>query len=534
LLAGLVTVAVAGLVVADVVIYHQVDAYLGTQIDNELSAVSPQQVSIVNGQLVGGLFNPNTRVQDAVGEVLDLQGHRVGQVNLGSDSLVIPSSVLPAERASANGPNAGDSIVTFTTRTRTGHIRYRAQAELLQFRFTNDLGILVVGIPLTSVEGTLHQLLVTELLVTAGVLLLLLGLGYAVVRIGLRPLGAIEETAAAIAAGDLSRRVPSDNERTEVGRLGRSLNVMLARIEQAFSEQRASEGRLRQFISDASHELRTPVTSIRGYAELFRRGAASRPEDLALAMRRIEDESIRMGGLVEDLLLLARLDEGRPLERTPVNLAAIAADSVADAKAVDPDRVVVLSADSTVMVEGDEARLRQVVANLMQNAQRYTPRDAAVAVSARTVGDRAVLTVSDEGPGIAADIAAHVFERFYRGDPSRTRERGGSGLGLAIVASIAEAHGGGARVESAVGHGARFIVEIPLARPPVGTPTPTGSWQTTTSPPPGSPELDAGDGAGRSEASVEEPIDGRGAGTDGLEDHRGDVVPADEAAEVRD
>ena len=270
----------------------------------------------------------------------------------------------------------------FTTSASDGR-SFRAIAELVVLRNVPDSPILVldVGIPLTTLNGTLHRLLLTEFIVTLLVLLFLIALGYAVVRIGLRPLGEIEETAAAIADGDLSRRVESVDEDTEVGRLAGSLNVMLSRIEQAFAEQQASERRLRQFISDASHELRTPVTSIRGYAELFRRGSASRPEDLAQSMRRIEDESIRMGGLVEDLLLLARLDEGRPIESTPVDLSVIAADAVADAKILDPTRSIVLDAPTPVVVDGDGPRLRQIAANLVQNALRYTPPGTAITVA---------------------------------------------------------------------------------------------------------------------------------------------------------
>ncbi|MGH9066779.1 MAG: sensor histidine kinase, partial [Acidimicrobiales bacterium] len=232
--------------------------------------------------------------------------------------------------------------------------------------------VVVVGASLTSVQSTLARLELIEGLATAAVLL---GVGLAatwLVRLGLRPLDRMGETAGAIAAGDLSRRVEETEPETEVGRLGLALNAMLAQIESAFTARQASEDRLRRFVADASHELRTPLTSIRGYAELFRRGAWERPEDLATAMRRIEEESIRMGGLVEDLLLLARLDQGRPLERSEVDLAGLASDAVADARAAEPERPVELAASDPVMVVGDEARLRQVTANLLANARRFT------------------------------------------------------------------------------------------------------------------------------------------------------------------
>jgi two-component system OmpR family sensor kinase len=241
---------------------------------------------------------------------------------------------------------------------------------------------------------------------------------------------------------------------------------MLGRIETAFLRQRASEDRLRRFVADASHELRTPVTSIRGYAELFRRGAANHPEDLERAMRRIEDEGARMGLLVDDLLLLARLDQGRPLERSPVDLAALARDAVDDARTVDPGRSVEAEIEGPLGVMGDELRLRQVIANLLDNARTHTPRGTAVSVRLARSQGGAVLSVADRGPGMTEEVAAHVFERFYRGDPSRSRESGGTGLGLSIASAIVEAHGGRIAVSSAPGQGSTFEVWIPLGSPP--------------------------------------------------------------------
>ncbi len=548
LVAGLVAVALLGLLVADGVIYHQVGSYLVTQADAELGAVNPQAVTVdvQDGTIQNGPFGPNNAIANSIVEVATLNGALVASTTSGSGHLVIPAhtlaqmSALAAQlsRTLASGAvSTAPPGLNFTTSTTT-HRSYRVLAEIRESRTTllPEFLVVLVGIPLSSVAGTLHQLLVTEILVSVGVLLLLIGLGYAVVRIGLRPLGAIEETAAAIAAGDLSRRVDSDDGRTEVGRLGRSLNAMLSRIEFAFSEQRASEERLRQFVSDASHELRTPVTSIRGYAELFRRGAANRPEDLARAMGRIEDEATRMGGLVEDLLLLARLDEGRPLERDRVDLSAIAADCVADAQVIDPGRTIVLRAPDPVVVDGDGARLRQVGANLLQNALRYTPQSAPITVVVRTEGDHALFTVRDEGPGIAPDHAAHIFERFYRGDPSRARQSGGSGLGLAIVASIAEAHGGSARVETEPGHGARFIIAIPLERPAPPLPGPGASPAHSTpaagAGASGGEDLEGPPHDGRSETLLEEQLDRLRPGTEGGEEHRADVVPAHKGTEI--
>jgi two-component system OmpR family sensor kinase len=237
---------------------------------------------------------------------------------------------------------------------------------------------------------------------------------------------------------------------------------MLAHIEEAFAERQASENRLRRFVADASHELRTPLTSVRGYAELFRRGAAERPDDLANAMRRIEAESARMGVLVDDLLLLAQLDQGRPLEQEPVDIAALVQELVADARAIEPGRTMTLEADDDLEVRGDDARLRQAVGNLLANARAHCPPEASVAVSVRRRGEEAVIEVSDEGPGIDPADLDRVFERFFRSDPSRTRASGGTGLGLSIVASIAEAHGGRAEVSSTVGQGSSFRVVLPL------------------------------------------------------------------------
>jgi two-component system, OmpR family, sensor kinase len=269
------------------------------------------------------------------------------------------------------------------------------------------------------------------------------------------------QTATEIAAGDLSRRVDEPNARTEVGRLGRAFNTMLAHIEQAFEGRRASEERMRRFLADASHELRTPLTSIRGYAELFRRGAAERPEDLALSMRRIEDEAARMGVLVEELLLLAHVDETRPMETAEVDLAALVKDAVEDARARDRHRSVEASIQDGVHVMGDSDRLLEAVGNLIENAFVHTPPDSPVWVEMTSDSNTATLAVSDSGPGLSEDDLAHVFDRFWRGDPSRARNSGGAGLGLAIVAAVAHAHGGTVSAENRADGGARFVLVVP-------------------------------------------------------------------------
>jgi signal transduction histidine kinase len=306
--------------------------------------------------------------------------------------------------------------------------------------------------------------------------------GYALVRNSLRPLTDVERTAQAIAAGDLSQRVPVGNDRTEVGRLSTALNGMLSRIEHSFRAQQASEEqargseeRMRRFVADASHELRTPLTSIRGFAELYRQGAVRTDEDTRRLMQRIESEGARMGLLVEDLLQLARLDQQRPLAITPVDLAEIAGDAVHDARAVQPDRPVALHLDESLtdvpVVLGDEGRLRQVVGNLVTNALTHTPPDARVTVSLAEDAEApgtVSLRVADTGPGMAAADAQRVFERFYRADSSRNRAGGGTGLGLAIVASLVAAHGGTVELMTAPGRGATFTVRLPRSGPPPG------------------------------------------------------------------
>ena len=323
-------------------------------------------------------------------------------------------------------------------------------------------GMLVVATSLEDVDSTLHRLLLIEVFVTVLVIGGIAALGLWVVRLGLRPLGEIEDTAAAIAAGDLSRRVERAEERTEVGRLGLSLNAMLGRIETSFRAQEASERKLRRFVADASHELRTPLAAVRAYAELFDRGAATRPTDLERSMKGISRESERMSVLVDDLLLLARLDDGRPLERVPVELDEVVGEAVETAHAVDPERPIDLQVDPAVVI-GDRVRLRQIVDNLLANVRAHTPRDSPVSVTVTRVNGTAEIAVSDAGPGLDEEHLAHVFERFYRADASRARASGGVGLGLAIVAAVAEAHGGTVSASSEPGQGATFRIALPLA-----------------------------------------------------------------------
>jgi signal transduction histidine kinase len=338
---------------------------------------------------------------------------------------------------------------------------------------------LVIGTDLGRDQAAIGQLVALQVLVGLVVLVVLGVAGYLLVRNSLRPLAEVERTAQAIAAGDLSQRVPEGDGRTEVGRLSAALNGMLSRIERAFRAQQASEAqargsedRMRRFVADASHELRTPLTSIRGFAELYRQGAVHTEDDVRRLMGRIETEGARMGMLVEDLLLLARLDQQRPLALAPVDLAAVAGDAVHDARAVQPGRPIGLHLDESLtdvpVVLGDEARLRQVVGNLVTNALTHTPPDTRVTVSLAEdpdAPDTVVLRVADEGPGMGAAEAERAFERFYRADTARTREAGGTGLGLAIVASLVTAHGGSVDLLTAPGEGATFAVRLPRGGP---------------------------------------------------------------------
>jgi two-component system OmpR family sensor kinase len=341
-------------------------------------------------------------------------------------------------------------------------LHYRLYAQ----RDPEDSGITVIAVPLSDLEQTLHRLLLVEGLVIAGVLLALGLSAWFVVKVGLRPLDRIELTAGQIAAGDLSRRVSHATTKTEVGRLGLALNAMLERLEQAFAARTASEDRLRQFLSDASHELRTPLASIRGYAELFRMGATKDEAGTANAMRRIEQESARMGVLVEDLLILARLDEAPEREPTTVDVAALARDAVQDARATAPERTIELDAPSQALVRGDQLQLRQVFSNLLRNALVHTPAGTPVQVSVARAGDALRVIVRDHGAGISAETRERLFERFWRKEGGRERGRAGAGLGLAIVQGVVSAHHGTILAEDAPGGGAQFVLELPIPADP--------------------------------------------------------------------
>jgi len=285
-----------------------------------------------------------------------------------------------------------------------------------------------------------------------------------VMRLGIRPLKEMTATATRIAGGDLSVRVPEGAAGTEPGDLAAALNRMLGRIETAIDERAASEDRLRRFVADASHELRTPVTTIRGYAELYRQGGLAQPESLDDAMRRTEQEAARMGRLVEDMLTLAKLDQHRPLEARPLDISALARDAALDARATAPSRTISLEVpDGDVTITGDEDRLRQVVANLVGNALVHTDPLDPITIRVTSNDQSVVLEIEDEGPGMPTEVADRGTERFYRADPARSRHRGGSGLGLSIVDATVAAHGGTVEIDSALDRGTCVRLTLPRA-----------------------------------------------------------------------
>jgi two-component system OmpR family sensor kinase len=477
LVLGVLVLATIGLVAADLATYTSLRSFLISRTDSSLQAAHHEAEADLLGpgppgstdehaerdsepsvdrlqNLTRSLPGLYIETRNGVGKTLFS-----GQVAEFANTETPPSAPhlpksISLEAATSDQP---DRVSYFTVNSVKGGLRYRVRASLDPGSTT----MLILATSLSGVDGTLHRLTVIELIVTAAVLIAIAVLGLWAVRLGLRPLEAIGRTAAGIADGDLTQRVERAEDRTEVGRLGLALNTMLGQIESAFKARAASEEKLRRFVADASHELRTPLAAVRAYADLFKRGADKRPEDLERAMTGISRESARMTLLVEDLLLLARLDEGRPLERERVQLAEVVREAVETARTVEPDRVIELDTEKAVVL-GDGHRLRQMVDNLLSNTRAHTPTDAPVSVSVATHNGNAVVSVQDSGPGMTGDEQGRVFERFYRADPSRSRASGGVGLGLSIVSAVAEAHGGEVSVRSEPGKGSRFEISLPL------------------------------------------------------------------------
>ena len=458
LLIGVISLVALGLLVSDVATYGLLQTSLVGRIDAQLTGGHNEATAALGGP-GRGPEQPSRFPTGTVVELFGLDGSVV-TVKVSTPFGATPSAARPILPKSL--PNTGIDVpaAPFTVAGTNG---------VDQFRVTdwpeNSFGgqFVVLAIPLTDVRSTLSQLLQLEALIGLGVLAATAILALLIIRIGLRPLQKMGRVAMDIAAGDLSKRVEPATPKTEIGRLGLALNGMLSQIEAAFAERTESNNRLRRFIADASHELRTPLTSIRGYSEMLRRGAGESPADSELARRRIEEESVRMSTLVDDMLLIARLDQGRPLEKKPVDLQAIAADAASDARAVAPQRQITLTAPGPVMVEGDDLRIRQVVGNLVRNALVHTPQQAAIEIGVSTENGTGRMSVADHGPGLEAKEMARIFEPFYRVDPSRSRDSGGAGLGLSIVSAVVSAHGGKVSVKETSGGGVTFEVDLPLA-----------------------------------------------------------------------
>ena len=458
LLIGIVSLVVLGLLVADVATYTALQSFMLGRVDSQLTNGRPAAVGVLGGpgpeRNAAGQFPIGTVV-----ELLRPDGTEIGNP-LRYDFPSSTSSALPVRPSSL--PSGSEQHPALLTLAGTGGVSQYRAAIWPEDSFQGDYVLL--AIPMNDVNATLGQLLQLEVLISLGVVAATAVLALIIIRIGLRPLQRMAGVAQDIAAGDLSRRVEPATQDTEIGRLGIALNGMLSQIEAAFGERTRSEQRLRRFIADASHELRTPLTSVRGYAEMLRRGAQESPEDASIARRRIEEESMRMSLMVDDMLVLARLGQGRPLEQAPVDLQSIARDAVADAHAVAPKRSITLDAPAPVVVTGDDTRLRQAMGNLIRNALVHTPSESPIEVALETHDGLATMSVVDHGPGLKPDDAGRVFEAFYRADPSRSRDSGGAGLGLSIVAAVVDAHGGSVKVTETPGGGATFEVELPISK----------------------------------------------------------------------
>ena len=444
-----------------------------------------QMVARIDDSLVAGAKPPRFGPDDGGGE-RGYAKHATATLVLGPDGTLLhadPSGLAdnpdPLPALSGLGTSGLSKKVNhiFTAGAADGSDRH-FRVALMPFE---GGGYYAVAAPLSDVDATVRSLTTVIALTGLGVLLAVIAIAWLTIRHALRPIDAMIGTAGLIAGGDFSHRVEHADAATEVGQLGQALNAMLARIEASFAAKEASEQRLRRFVADASHELRTPLTSIRGYAELYRSGAAASPEATARVLARIESEGARMGQLVEDLLLLARLDQGRPLGSGPVELVGVLEEAVAAARAVEPLRPITFERPAAAWVQGDADRLRQVADNLLSNARAHTAPETPVTLAIEQHDSGVQLRISDAGPGIALANAEHVFDRFYRVDESRSRARGGAGLGLSLVASLIAAHGGQVELQTAPGAGATFTITLPSAEPGATQATPEALEAATVS-----------------------------------------------------
>ncbi|MGA8296818.1 MAG: HAMP domain-containing sensor histidine kinase [Acidimicrobiales bacterium] len=488
-----VAVTLAALVAADFVVYTEFRSYLFSRVDSTLENAHPGLESVanqLNGSTTGSGRGANGVQSDegtqpnepgidsmfcqigatsAPGMFIEVRTSR-GQVVSGDDGREVCKAFEIGEQLSqpkiptkitgfhTTPDNRSELVTYFSASSQSGGGEsYRVRVSLLK-----NGDYLVIADPVGDVANSIHRLILLEVLVTSVAFLSALIISLGLIRIGLHPLRDVERTADAITGGDLVHRVPNPNPRTEVGHVATALNVMLDRIQDTFEDLKASEARLRRFVSDASHELRTPIAAVSAYAELYRRGAAAEQADLARVLSGIERESQRMARLVEDLLTLARLDEHVSIAHEPVELVGLAHEAIETAGTVGPGWPVDLQAGEVVEVFGDHDALRRVIDNLLSNVRSHTPEGTHATLSVRREGDEAIIELADEGPGISDEDARTIFERFVRVDPSRARTTGGAGLGLAIVASVARAHGGRAEAKPREHGGAIFRVLLPI------------------------------------------------------------------------
>ena len=469
---GIVILSAIGFIAASIATQSLLKSYLTKEVDNQLAEITSgtfariEQSGIAHEvneshlsddgqhQRGQGLGLPLTRIPTSASlTLLDAQGTVVG--GLGGDLNATSindnlAGLLPEEVA-----QHGDK--PFTIHAPGPDFRVIARA------LPNNAGTIVAAQSLRDLERTTSRLGFLFSLIGFALLLMIAFAARTVIKVGLRPLEDAEKTAEEIAAGNLSARMPEANPSTEVGRLVTSLNTMLARIEDSFAVRTESENKLRRFVADASHELRTPITAIRGFSELHRQGAVTGEKETTELIGRIENESKRMGSLVEDLLLLARLDQAREMDSKPVDINKVVEDAVISARAAGPDHPVTLNSSSDeIFTLGDEVRIHQVVANLLANARAHTPTGTPITVSVASTDAGVEISVADKGPGLSTEDQQRIFERFYRADASRARTGAdGSGLGLSIVDAVMRAHGGSVSVQSTPGEGAIFTLHFP-------------------------------------------------------------------------
>ncbi len=447
--------------------------YLVHRLDTQLADAGSRSVLGVGGYgRPPGFVPPGADADDRLA-CLEVSGQSAGTLcAVVRGGAVVGGGLLGASGSSSYLPAAAAQQLLLVSKET--HPCSRPLSGLGDYRLVasprQDGSTVVTGLPLHDVNATVNRLAVVGGGIAGGAIIVGLAAAAVIVRLTLRPLRRVAATAGRVAELTLDRgevpaveRVPvtDTDPRTEVGAVGSAVNRMLDHVDSALSARQASETRVRQFVADASHELRTPLAAIRGYAELTRRSGEDVPRDVAHALRRVESEAGRMTTLVEDLLLLARLDSGRPLARDDVDLSALVVDAVSDAHATAPDHAWQLELADEVHVVGDGARLHQVVANLLANARTHTPPGTRVTVGLQQEDGAVVLRVVDDGPGISPTLVPQLFERFARGDSSRSRAAGSTGLGLAIVDAVVGAHGGTVTVDSAPGRTA-FLVRIPV------------------------------------------------------------------------